>query len=72
MQNQAYHEPPSPASPSRLAYRKNEAAKLLGISARTLERLIARGVIKPDVTVGRMKLFSHVSLVHWLERGGVK
>jgi hypothetical protein len=40
------------------------------VSVRTLERLAERRVLKPDVRVGRLCLWSHDSLVRWLERGG--
>lgn len=70
MPTASYGRPEAGESPRRLAYRKPEAAALLGISLRTLERLAARGVLKPDVRLGRLSLWSHDTLTRWLERGG--
>ena len=38
--------PTSGAQPPRLAYRVQETAQMLGVSAKTVRRLIARGLLR--------------------------
>ncbi|MEO6435373.1 MAG: helix-turn-helix domain-containing protein [Tepidisphaeraceae bacterium] len=46
----------------------DEAARLLRVCKRTVERLVARGEL-PVVRVGRMPRISRAALMQWLERG---
>jgi hypothetical protein len=50
----------------RLAYGRKEAAALLGISTPTLDRLVARGLLKPSRAL-RKPLFTEAELVRFLE-----
>jgi predicted DNA-binding transcriptional regulator AlpA len=67
MTRPASHEPAS----EPLAYRKSAAARLLGISTRTLERLGSAGRFpRPDAHAGRCPLWTRATLEAWLARGG--
>jgi hypothetical protein len=56
-----------------LAYRKREAAAMLGISPRLFERLIAsRRGPRPTAYAGRCPLFTKQSLERWISEGGSK
>jgi len=56
-----------------LAYRKQTAAELLGISVRTLERLASAGKFpRPDAHAGRCPLWRRTTLEGWIARGGSK
>jgi predicted DNA-binding transcriptional regulator AlpA len=62
-----------PAKPmiEPLALRKRSAARLLGISERTIERLIAAGKFpRPDAQAGRCPLWTPQSLIQWIANGG--
>ena len=50
----------------RLGYGRKEAAALLGISAPTLDRLVARGLLKPSRAL-RKPLFTEQELLRFLE-----
>ena len=39
---------PQPANIEKLAYNRKETAQMLSISPLTLDRLVARGLIRPD------------------------
>jgi excisionase family DNA binding protein len=56
---------PEPAQ-RRLGYGRKEAAALLGISAPTLDRLVARGLLKPSRAL-RKPLFTEQELLRFLE-----
>jgi predicted DNA-binding transcriptional regulator AlpA len=54
-----------------LTYRKSSAATLIGVSERTIERLLAVGKFpKPDAHAGRSPLWTRDSLVRWIAKGG--
>jgi hypothetical protein len=55
-----------------IAFRKEQAAKMLGFSPRLLERLLAAGKFpRPDAHAGRCPLWTRSTLEAWLaERGG--
>jgi predicted DNA-binding transcriptional regulator AlpA len=54
-----------------LAYRKRNAATLIGISVRTLERLLAAGKFpRPDAHAGKCPLWTRESLSRWITEGG--
>lgn len=66
-----YHAPRRPQSPSRdqptpLAIRPRTAARMLGVSERTLWSMTKRGEI-PHARVGRGVLYPWAELVRWLE-----
>jgi predicted DNA-binding transcriptional regulator AlpA len=59
-----------PAEPP-LAYRKQQAAHLCGISPRLLERLLAAGKFpRPDAYAGRCPLWTRETLSRWIGEGG--
>ncbi|MBN1512612.1 MAG: helix-turn-helix domain-containing protein [Phycisphaerae bacterium] len=53
-------------NPEPLALRPREAAAMLGLSARTLWSLTARGAI-PSFKVGRATLYSVQALREWVQ-----
>lgn len=53
--------------PPPLAISRVEAARLLGVSERTLYNLTRRGEI-PVVTIGRRKLYRQADVVEYLNR----
>ncbi|MGO9923167.1 MAG: helix-turn-helix transcriptional regulator [Isosphaeraceae bacterium] len=54
-----------------VAYRKQEAARLVGISPRLLERLLSAGrFCKPDAHAGRCPLWTRATLEEWVRQGG--
>jgi hypothetical protein len=54
-----------------LAYRKRKVARMLDISERTLERLLAGGKFpRPDAHAGRCPLWMRSTLVEWIAKGG--
>jgi predicted DNA-binding transcriptional regulator AlpA len=64
---------PEAAKPiiAALALRKRSAAKLLDISERTIERLLAAGKFpRPDAHAGRCPLWTPRSLIQWIAEGG--
>jgi len=59
-----------PAEPP-LAFRKAEAARLVGISPRLVERLLAAGKFpRPDAYAGRCPLWTRATLSTWVAEGG--
>jgi hypothetical protein len=59
-----------PAEPP-LAFRKAESARLVGISPRLLERLLAAGKFpRPDAYAGRCPLWTRATLSAWVAEGG--
>jgi hypothetical protein len=59
-----------PAVPP-LAYRKGEAARMVGISPRLVERLLAAGKFpRPDAHAGRCPLWTRSTLERWVAEGG--
>jgi predicted DNA-binding transcriptional regulator AlpA len=61
----------SAVTPEPLAYRKRIAARLLGISERTIERLLSAGQFpKPDAHAGRCPLWTRSTLERWVAEGG--
>lgn len=55
----------------QLAFRPREAARMLGISQRTLFDLTRRGEL-PAVKLKRAVIYPRVALVSWLERSSAK
>jgi hypothetical protein len=54
-----------------VAYRKEDAARLCGISPRLLERLASAGKFpRPDAYAGRCPLFTRATLERWIAEGG--
>jgi hypothetical protein len=54
-----------------VAYRKREAARMLGISQRLLERLLAAGKFaKADAYASRCPLWTRATLERWVQNGG--
>ena len=73
------HEAPRPeaAAPTldalagRITLRLDELAAALGVSRRAIERERAAGRFpRPDLTVGKMPLWTPRSIREWVERGG--
>ena len=61
--------PPAPIEP--LAFRKRTAARLLDISERTIERLLAAGKFpRPDAYAGKCPLWTRATLETWVREGG--
>jgi predicted DNA-binding transcriptional regulator AlpA len=59
--------------PEPLAYRKADAARLCGMSARTWERLLSAGKApRPDAYAGKCPLWKKSTLEAWIARGGSK
>ncbi len=62
---------PSRPPVERLTYRLEELAEALGISRRVLERERSAGrLLKPDLRIGRMPLWSISRVKDWIARGG--
>lgn len=59
---------PKSENPDTLLLTYDEAARLLRVCKRTVERLVGRGEL-PVVRVGRMPRISRAALMQWLERG---
>ena len=59
---------PKTENPETLLLTYDEAARLLRVCKRTVERLVGRGEL-PVVRVGRMPRISRAALMRWLERG---
>lgn len=57
---------PEVGQPPRLAYRLPEAANLIGLSPRTIRRLVKRGLLRPSRASQRF-IFSHKELTRFLE-----
>jgi hypothetical protein len=54
-----------------VAYRKEQAARLVGISPRLVERLLAAGKFpRPDAYAGRCPLWRRETLEKWVANGG--
>jgi hypothetical protein len=67
----ALDSPETVPTPERLAYREAEVAAMLGISERLWQRSVARGrAPKPDICLGRIKLWSRDLLVRWIADAG--
>ena len=67
----ALASPKAPPAESPLAYRKAEAARLVGISPRLVERLLAAGKFpRPDAYAGRCPLWTRATLERWVAEGG--
>jgi predicted DNA-binding transcriptional regulator AlpA len=55
----------------RLALRLDEVAAVLGVSRRAIERERAAGRFPcPDLTIGRMPLWTPATVRRWVEGGG--
>jgi excisionase family DNA binding protein len=61
---------PKSENPETLLLTYDEAARLLRVCKRTVERLAGRGEL-PVVRVGRMPRISRAALMQWLERGNI-
>ena len=48
---------------------KPEAAEMIGVSVRTLERLVATGRFPPPVRFGRQRRWVRKVLARWIEGG---
>lgn len=59
---------PKTENPETLLLTYDEAARLLRVCKRTVERLVGRGEL-PVVRVGRMPRISRSALMRWLEHG---
>lgn len=59
---------PKTENPETLLLTYDEAARLLRVCKRTVERLVGRGEL-PVLRVGRMPRISRAALMQWLERG---
>jgi len=60
-----------PRAEPPLAYRKAAAARMCGMSQRTLERLLsARKFPRPDAHAGKCSLWTRATLERWLAEGG--
>ncbi len=57
-------------NPETLLLTYDDAARLLKVCKRTVERLVVRGEL-PVVRVGRAPRISRAALMQWLENGGV-
>ena len=57
---------PDGARFTKLAYTRDDAASMLGISLPTLDRLTKSGLIRPSRAI-RRPLFPHAELVRFLE-----
>lgn len=55
------------ASLTRLAYRQNEAAQVLGVSDRTLRDWMAADNPPPSFRRGKVLLFPREGLVEWMQ-----
>jgi hypothetical protein len=59
------------ARPEPLAYRKQAAARMCGMSVRTWERLLSAGKApRPDAHAGKCPLWTRSTLESWIARGG--
>jgi hypothetical protein len=59
--------------PEPLAFRKADAARLVGMSVRLWERLLSAGKApRPDAYAGRCPLWKKSTLEAWIARGGSK
>jgi predicted DNA-binding transcriptional regulator AlpA len=59
------------ATEPALAHRKQESARLCGISPRLLERLLSAGKFpRPDAYAGRCPLWTRATLESWVAGGG--
>jgi hypothetical protein len=57
--------------PEPLAFRKRDAARMVGVSVRLFERLVCSGKgPHPVAHAGRCPLFSRAALERWLAQGG--
>jgi predicted DNA-binding transcriptional regulator AlpA len=56
---------------TRLALRLDEVARALGVSRRALERERSAGRLpRPDLTIGRMPLWTPETIRAWIAEGG--
>ena len=59
------------SAPNRLGFRLHELAAGLGVSRRSIERERAAGRFpRPDLTIGKMPLWTLETIRAWIERGG--
>jgi|TARA_Y100001978_G_scaffold201095_1_gene218688 excisionase family DNA binding protein len=61
-----FEKKPNTARTTRLAFNRAEAAKILGISQPTLDRLVRRGLIAPSRAT-RRPLFAKTELERFLQ-----
>src|SRR5688572_254453 len=59
---------PKSENPETLLLTYDEAARLLRVCKRTVERFVGRGEL-PVVRVGRMPRISRATLMQWVDRG---
>lgn len=62
-----YSRPNRPAAPETLTVTLAGVAAMLGISARTLERMIALGNFPKPIRVGKQRMYRRASVDKWLE-----
>ena len=48
---------------------KPKAAEMIGVSVRTLERLVSKGQFPPPLRFGRRRRWVRTALVRWIEGG---
>ena len=64
-------KPDADALSGRLTLRLDELAAALGVSRRAIERERAAGRFpRPDLTIGKMPLWTPATIQNWIERGG--
>ncbi|MGB2822141.1 MAG: helix-turn-helix domain-containing protein [Phycisphaerae bacterium] len=57
------------ASRTSMFVNKPEAAEMIGVSIRTLERLVSTGRFPSPVSFGRQRRWVRTALVRWIEGG---
>jgi predicted DNA-binding transcriptional regulator AlpA len=61
-----YARPNRPAAPETLTIPLAGVASMLGVSARTLERMIALGDFPKPIRVGKQRMYRRSSVERWL------
>lgn len=61
-----YARPNRPAAPETLTVTLAGVASMLGVSARTLERMIAIGDFPRPIRVGKQRMYRRASVERWL------
>lgn len=61
-----YARPNRPATPETITIPLAGVATMLGISARTLERMIALGDFPKPIRVGKQRMYRRASVERWL------
>lgn len=61
-----YARPNRPAAPETLTVTLAGVASMLGVSARTLERMIALGEFPRPIRVGKQRMYRRSSVEKWL------